>query len=51
MKKFKGVVVDVKYQESEEESEEEEDSEEVAMGFRILLVDDYDFYDVFGMML
>lgn len=50
MKKPKGAAVDVKYQESEEESEEEEDSEEAAMGFRTSLVDDYDPYDVFGMM-
>lgn len=46
MKKPKGAAVDVKYQ----ESEEEEDSEEAAMGFRTSLVDDYDPYDVFGMM-
>lgn len=50
MKKPKGTAVEFKYQESEGESEEEVDSEEAAMGFRTSLVDDYDPYDVFGMM-
>lgn len=50
MKKPKGTAVEFKYQESEGESEEEVDSEEAAMGFRTSLVDDYDPYDVFGIM-